>query len=140
MSNTEINNDESIVGRINKLLIISSWYTNFSFFQYGNSDNQVVKILLCSTTVILVSLFVISFIVTTVKYKGSLMELGQRIPPDWGLIINCFLLIATWVYQFYFCPEVYQIIVSYASLSIMVINCVLFIFDNSYDNKKIGMG
>lgn len=136
MNNTE----ESMISRTNKLLIISTWYTNFSFFQYGNSDNQVVKILLCSTTVILVSLFVISFIVTTVKYKGSLMELGQRIRPDWGLIINCFLLIATFIYQSHFCPDAYQIIVSYSALTIMVINCVLFIFENSRESKKEAIG
>lgn len=140
MSNTEINNDESMVGRINKLLIISAWYTNFSFFQYGNSDNQVVKILLCSTSVLLTLIFVISFIVTAVKYKGSLMEFRRRRSSDKQFMINCFIFIATWIYRDHFCPEAYQVIVAYAALTIMVINCVLFIFDNSYDNKKIGMG
>lgn len=134
MSVLEIYNKESKFKRIIKILIISGWYGMFSSYPLGNADNQVVRYLVVITMTLLTLLFVVLFIVTAIKYKGPIIDMfkaASRLD-----VTNSFLFIAVSIFEYHFCPEAYQVIVAYAALTIMVINCVLFIFDNSCDIKK----
>ncbi|MDE6809972.1 MAG: hypothetical protein K2J42_07800 [Muribaculaceae bacterium] len=134
---------ESMTKVKNKIGIILDWYLIFAFYPMFRVDNPVINYMVGITLSLVMFLWVFLFISIAIKYKGSLMELlqgmgsGKRFDLD---TINSFLWIAVMVYLGFLCPKSYQIIVSYSALTIMVFYCVLFVFDNSYDNKKIGMG
>ena len=136
MSNLELKKLELKDKKLINLFIIFSWYTNFSFYPLVILKNEAVGILSVITLAILCLLLVASFVITVVKYNGALF--GRKIM-DWvdrRFMINLFLLVTMFIYQRWFCPKDYQVILALVSLTILLINSVLFIFDNSNGNKK----
>lgn len=131
-----LNSRDAALKRTNQIFLIGAWYLIFGGYTLGHSDNQVVRYLIFFTMSILFFLFVFSFVLTYIKFKGSLYELwiGGN---DRRYSIECFLLVAIGIYQYRFCPEAYQIIIAYASLTILVIDCISFNIDNSSNNKKM---
>lgn len=136
MCNLEVNDNGLMVKKLKNLFIIFSWYTNFSFYPLVILKNEAVGILSVITLAILCLLLVASFVITVVKYNGALF--GDKIKDfvDRRFMINLFLLVAMFIYQRWFCPKDYQVILAFVSLTILLINSVLFIFDNSNGNKK----
>lgn len=132
-------NIESIIKIQNNICTISAWYLIFAFYPMFRVDNPVIKSLVFITLSLLTLLWIVLYISILIKYKGSLMELLQR-KIGWFDALNSFLWIAVMVYQCFFCPNEYRIIVAYAALTMMVINCVIFVFDNSYESKNNANG
>lgn len=126
---------ESMIKIKDQLRIIGIWYLIYSFYPMFAVDNDVINYIVFITLTLLTLLWVVLYILVRIRYKGSLMELMQR-RTGWLDNINTFLWIAVMVYQGFFCPKAYYIYVSYGALTIMVINCVIFVFENSWNSKK----
>lgn len=119
----DLHNRDDTIKRINRIALILGWYIIFSTYPIFRSDNQVVRFLVGLTLFLLVLFFVVSLISTAIKYKGALKEMIQRL----GYLdaINCILWIAMMAYQLFMCPGPYMIIISYLSLTILLINLIL---------------